>query len=57
MRRPSDRLVGVARIAERVVVGLGVAVEGRARAYSLNLLNRHEIVNDTIAGTAIAATW
>jgi TRAP-type mannitol/chloroaromatic compound transport system permease small subunit len=26
VRRPSDRLVGVARIAERVVVGLGVAV-------------------------------
>jgi hypothetical protein len=36
---------------------LGVVIGGEARAYSLNLLNRHEIVNDTIAGTAFAAVW
>ena len=28
----------------------GRRVDGQARAYSLNLLNRHEVVNDTIGG-------
>lgn len=36
---------------------LGVAMGGEARAYSLNLLNSHEVVNDRIAGTAFAAVW
>lgn len=36
---------------------LGVVIDGEARAYSLNLLNRHEVVNDRIAGTAFAAVW
>lgn len=36
---------------------LGVVVKGEARAYSLWQLDAHEIVNDQIAGTAIAATW
>jgi len=36
---------------------LGVVVEGEAKAYSLWQLDEHEIVNDEIAGTAIAATW
>jgi len=36
---------------------LGIVVDGRARAYSLWQLDAHEIVNDEIAGTAIAATW
>jgi len=36
---------------------LGVVVDGDARAYSLWHLDRHEIVNDTIAGRAVAATW
>jgi hypothetical protein len=36
---------------------LGVVVQGEARAYSLWQLDAHEIVNDCIAGTAIAATW
>lgn len=36
---------------------LGVVIEGEARAYSLNLLNHHEIVNDEIAGRPIAAVW
>lgn len=36
---------------------LGVVVEGEARAYSLNLLNRHEIVNDRAGGTSFAAVW
>ncbi len=36
---------------------LGVVVDGAARAYSLWQLDHHEIANDEIAGTAIAATW
>jgi hypothetical protein len=36
---------------------LGVVIGGEARAYSLWQLDEHEIVNDEIAGTAIAATW
>jgi hypothetical protein len=35
----------------------GVVVEGQARAYSLNLLNRHEVVNDRVGETAFAAVW
>jgi len=36
---------------------IGVVLDGEAHAYSLWQLDAHEIVNDTIAGTAIAATW
>lgn len=36
---------------------LGVVVEGQARAYSLNLLNAHEVVNDRVGDTAFAAVW
>lgn len=36
---------------------IGVVIEGEAHAYSINLLDRHEIVNDVVGGLAIAATW
>jgi len=36
---------------------LGVSIDGQARAYSLNLLNRHEIVNDAIGEKPFAAVW
>ncbi len=36
---------------------LGVEIDGEAKAYSLNLLNQHEIVNDRIGETAFAAVW
>ena len=36
---------------------LGVVRGGEARTYSLWQLDAHEIVNDEIKGTAIAATW
>lgn len=36
---------------------LGVVQGGEARAYSLWHLDRHEIVNDELAGEPIAATW
>ena len=40
--------------SERVI---GVSVNGEHRAYSLNLLSRHEIVNDIVGGKPIAVTW
>jgi hypothetical protein len=36
---------------------LAVEVDGDARAYDLNLLNRHEVVNDVVGGMPIAAVW
>ncbi len=36
---------------------LGVEIGGQAKAYSLNLLNQHEIVNDSIGEQSFAAVW
>ena len=38
---------------------VGGVVDGQARAYPINMLTgpRREIINDTLAGTPIAATW
>jgi len=36
---------------------LGVVIGGEVHAYSLWHLDHHEIVNDTVGGRAIAATW
>jgi hypothetical protein len=36
---------------------LGIVIDGEARAYSLNLLNRHEIVNDRVGERGFAAVW
>jgi hypothetical protein len=36
---------------------LGVEITGDARAYSVPLLSRHEIVNDVVGGKPIAVTW
>ena len=40
--------------AERI---LGLYINGDHRAYSLNMLSRHEIVNDVVGGTPVAVTW
>jgi hypothetical protein len=32
-------------------------IEGEAHAYSLNLLNHHEVVNDRFGDTPVAAVW
>ena len=52
----ASRLEAVAQMepSERV---LGVSINGDHRAYPLNLLSRHEIVNDTVGGKPIAVTW
>ena len=47
---------GEAEIADDAWV-LGVEIDGQARAYSLNLLNRHEVVNDKIGEHSFAAVW
>lgn len=49
---PADR----AKISASAYV-IGYAHGGAARAYALNLLNGHEIVNDLVGGRKIAATW
>lgn len=36
---------------------LGIVVEGQARAFSLKLLNQHEVVNDKIGDVEFAAVW
>jgi hypothetical protein len=36
---------------------LGVAIGGESRAYPIPFLSWHEIVNDTVGGVPIAATW
>ena len=42
------------KASERVI---GVSIGGEHRAYSLNLLSRHEVVNDTVGGVPIVVTW
>ncbi len=52
----ADRVRGQVTDTELV---LGVVIEGEARAYPINMLTgpSREIINDTLGGQAIAATW
>ena len=36
---------------------IGLSLNGDNRAYSIPLLSRHEIVNDTVGGKPVAVTW
>jgi hypothetical protein len=36
---------------------LGIVIDGEAHAYSLNLLNSHEVVNDHVGDVPVAAVW
>ena len=36
---------------------IGLSINGEHRAYSIPLLSRHEIVNDTVGGKPVAVTW
>ena len=36
---------------------IGVSLNGEQHAYSMVLLNHHEIVNDRVGGEPIATTW
>ena len=42
--RPTDRVIGI-------------TVNGESRAYPINILNWHEIVNDTIKGVPVSVTY
>lgn len=46
------------QVADNELV-LGVVVGGKPRAYPINMLTgpRREIINDSLGGRAIAATW
>jgi len=54
--KPEFLPAGESDVAEDSWV-LGVVIDGEARAYSLSLLNHHEVVNDVIAGKPVAAVW
>ena len=52
----------VAQVGDRLLPNelvLGVEIDGESRAYPINMLTgpQREILNDTLAGHAIAATW
>ena len=51
--RPEDA-ISLMQANERVI---GLSIDGDHRAYPLNLLSRHEIVNDTVGGVPVAVTW
>ena len=36
---------------------IGLSIGGDHRAYSIPMLSRHEIVNDTVGGKPVAVTW
>lgn len=36
---------------------IGLVVGGERRAYPVNMLSRHEIVNDVVGGEPVAVTW
>ena len=36
---------------------IGVSIGGESHAYSINILDNHEIVNDVVGGEPIAVTW
>ena len=46
--------VGFMNDSEKV---LGVSINGQSRAYPINALSTHEIVNDFVGGVKIAVTW
>ena len=56
--KTSDKSSGKSEIRENEPV-LGLSISGESRAYPINMHTgpQREIVNDTLGGTAIAATW
>ncbi len=56
------KFINVEDVTDQVAANeliLGVVVDGDARAYPINMLTgpSREIINDTLGGKAIAATW
>ena len=57
-KAPFVEATKVTKVGEDDLV-LALTVKGEARAYPINMLTgpRREIINDTLGGLAIAATW
>ena len=36
---------------------IGLEIEGETKAYPINMLSRHEIVDDVVGGKPVAVTW
>ena len=36
---------------------IGLAINGEVKAYAINQLSRHEIVDDVVGGVPVAVTW
>ncbi len=36
---------------------IGITINGEAKAYPVKIMNWHEVVNDTLGGMPIMATW
>lgn len=56
IRHPSFVSAKDADISDKEWI-LGVHIDGEARAYSLTLLNSHEVVNDAVGDKNFAAVW
>ncbi len=56
IKNPKFVLANDARLDDNEPV-LGIVINGVSRAYSIYLLNHHEIVNDKIRDKAFAVTW
>lgn len=54
---PTFTAVGEERAIRPSDLVVGVVIDNEAKAYPLNILNWHEIVNDSIAGIPIAVTY
>jgi hypothetical protein len=55
-------VIAASEVGDRVTdteLVLGVEIDGKSRAYPINMLTgpRREIINDTLGGRPIAATW
>ena len=56
----NPQIVSAEEAAERMSPSeqvIGLSVNGEYRAYSIPMLSRHEIVNDTVGGKPVAVTW
>ena len=56
IKNPEFVSAGEAKLRDDAPV-IGVSINGESHAYSIYLLNGHEIVNDVVGGVKIAATW
>lgn len=50
VKNPEAKITGTERV-------IGVTVGNESRAYPINIMNRHEIANDTLGGVPIAVTY